>query len=180
MMNLSRRMSMSRRQSGVTMLELMITLTVVAILLTIAVPSITEIIKNNRVTGQNNELVALINLARNEAIRRNLDLDGTQDVVLRLDATTDGWSGNVVVTGGTTAPGCPVGVIRCADNSRVDFTPATIDIRFDSRGYLANFTETTLCLSHADCNGERQHRRLTIFPSGRIESGPLSCNDACP
>jgi prepilin-type N-terminal cleavage/methylation domain-containing protein len=106
---------------------------------------------------------------------------GDEDVVLRLDANTNGWSGNVVVTDGDTNPDCPVGVIRCIDNRQVELTPATAEIRFDSRGYLAGFTETVLCLRHAGtCGAIGQHRALTILPSGRVETVPLACNAAWP
>jgi len=42
-----------------------------AILLTLAVPSINAFVKNNRLTSQTNELVAHINLARLEALKRS-------------------------------------------------------------------------------------------------------------
>lgn len=167
---------------GVTLLELMVAISVIAILATIAIPTLQNFIQNNRVTAQTNELVAIINLARNEAIRRNLDLLGAEDVVLRLDANGDRWAGNVVVTAGDTDPDCPIGVIRCIENERVRLAPNTAEIRFDSRGYLAGFTETVLCLRHADpCSGDRQHRVLRIRPSGRVESEEtLACDAACP
>jgi type IV fimbrial biogenesis protein FimT len=177
MMNLSG----IRYSRGVTMLELLATIIILGVLTALAIPAMQEMIKNNRITSQNNEVIALINLARNEAIRRNLDLDGEEDVVLRLDADGDNWEGNISVTTGETTAGCPVGVIRCIEAENVVLTPQTIEIRFDSRGYLGDFTETVICLRHADpCVGLRQHRALTILPSGRVESVPLACNEACP
>ncbi len=174
-------------QSGVTLLELIVAILILAILATLAAPALQDFTRSNRVTAQTNELVAFINLARNEAIRRNLDLDdGNEDVVLRLDADGDGWNGNVAVTGETSAPGCPVGVIRCVANTQVGLTllgddsPTTFaEIRFDSRGYLADFNETVLCLRHAPCSGARQHRRVRILPSGRVEWELLACSQDC-
>jgi len=49
----------------------MITLAVVAILAALATPSFTGVINSNRLTGQANELVAGIQMARSEAVRRN-------------------------------------------------------------------------------------------------------------
>ena len=169
------------RVKGVTLVELVVAISILAILVSLAIPTFQDYIKNNRVTAQTNEMVSIINLARNEAIRRNLDLLGDEDVVLRLDADGDRWTGNVVVTDGATDPDCPVGVIRCIENERVTLSPATAEIRFDSRGYLANFNETVLCLRHADpCSGDRQHRELIIRPSGRVENNPLACDAVCP
>jgi len=172
----------SLRQRGVTLLELMVTLAIVALLLTLAVPNLQEFIKNNRVTSQHNELVALINVARNEAIRRHLTLGAAGFVVLRLDGDSSGWTGNVSVSTGDTTEGCPVGVIRCADSSRVLMTPSTINIEFDSRGYLRDsaWDAAVICLRHeSPCTSDRQHRRLTILPSGQVESERLACDASC-
>ena len=60
-----------RRQSGFTLTELMITVAVLAIVVTIAVPSFTNLINSNRLTAAANELVATVQTARMEAVRRN-------------------------------------------------------------------------------------------------------------
>lgn len=58
-------------ESGFTLVELMVTLTVASILLLIAVPAFRSVTAGNRLTTQANDLVAAINLARSEAIKRN-------------------------------------------------------------------------------------------------------------
>lgn len=65
------RIRVRARPGGFTLLELMITLAVVAILAALATPSFTGVINSNRLTGQANELVAGIQMARSEAVRRN-------------------------------------------------------------------------------------------------------------
>lgn len=57
------------RQHGFTLIELMITLGVAAILLTVAVPSFNTTIKNNRLVTHANLLVSSIGLARSEAVK---------------------------------------------------------------------------------------------------------------
>jgi len=54
---------------GFTLVELLIALTLIAILSTVAVPSFTETIKNNRMVTQVNLLAGSLALARSEAIR---------------------------------------------------------------------------------------------------------------
>ena len=58
------------RQLGFTLIELMVTLTVAVILMTIAVPSFRDALIRNRLTTYTNDLVGAINYARAEAIKR--------------------------------------------------------------------------------------------------------------
>ena len=58
-------------EQGFTLIELMITLAVLAIIISLAAPSFVTMIQNNRATGATNDLVASFQLARTEAIKRN-------------------------------------------------------------------------------------------------------------
>ena len=58
--------------NGFTLIELMVTVAVLAIVLSLGVPSYRALIINNRLTAQANALVASINLARSEAIKRGV------------------------------------------------------------------------------------------------------------
>lgn len=59
----------STRQSGFTLVELMIAVAVVAILLALALPSFQGSMRSNRVATTSNELLGSLSLARTEAIR---------------------------------------------------------------------------------------------------------------
>jgi type IV fimbrial biogenesis protein FimT len=74
-----------KKNQGFTLLELMVTVAIAAILVTVAMPSFTNTIIGNRLTTINNELVGALNLARSEAIKRN------QQVVIRKTGTN--WQG---------------------------------------------------------------------------------------
>ena len=58
-------------RTGFTLIELMIALAMVSILLFSAVPSVTNMIKNNRLTSQANSIVTDIHFARSEAVKRS-------------------------------------------------------------------------------------------------------------
>ena len=62
---------MPRRPGGFSLVELMVTITVMAILLAIAVPSFRDVIHRNHVSSSSNELLASLAYARTEAITRS-------------------------------------------------------------------------------------------------------------
>lgn len=64
-------MVLMKKQSGLTLIELMITVVVIGILLALAGPSFLSHIKDNRRTTFINELVSSLNLARSEAAKSN-------------------------------------------------------------------------------------------------------------
>jgi type IV fimbrial biogenesis protein FimT len=59
-----------RRESAFTLVELLAVMAVAAVLLTIGVPSLRVLIQNSRLVTEVNGIVAHINLARSEAIKR--------------------------------------------------------------------------------------------------------------
>lgn len=73
------------------MVELMIALAIAGILLTIAVPSFQDMIRNQKVTAATNDFFAAINLTRSEAIKRGTRVD-------LVPSTADGnWAKGWVV-----------------------------------------------------------------------------------
>mgnify|MGYP003409916381 CR=1 FL=1 len=56
---------------GFTLIEVVVTMAVFAILVALAAPSFTSVINNNRLTGNANELLSTLQSARMEAVRRN-------------------------------------------------------------------------------------------------------------
>lgn len=63
---------MNRRQTGISLLEVMVVMTIVGILSAIAIPSFLTTIRNNRLTAYTNDIITGLTLARTEALKRNL------------------------------------------------------------------------------------------------------------
>ncbi len=61
-----------RPQTGVTLIELLVTLSIAVILMAIAVPGFQDFFRRNRVDSAASEFVAALNYARSEAIRRGV------------------------------------------------------------------------------------------------------------
>ena len=101
------------RQRGFTILELMQTVAVIAILAGLAVPSFLETIRANRIVTDNNELIATLVYARSEAIKRGQRVTVCPSADQATCAGGGGWEQGWIVfvdpNGvGTVDPGEPV------------------------------------------------------------------------
>jgi type IV fimbrial biogenesis protein FimT len=59
---------------GITLIELMITIAIAGILISLAAPNFRASVQNNRMVTEVNDLHASLNLGRSEAIKRNSDV----------------------------------------------------------------------------------------------------------
>lgn len=84
---------MTKRCTGVTLVELLVTIAIVAILVAIGFPSFQSSLRSNRVATANNELVASLSLARSEAMRnvRGSGVCASDDGVSCSGGWNDGW-----------------------------------------------------------------------------------------
>lgn len=176
------------KNAGVTLIELMVTLSVLAILAAISAPSIQNTLKNNRMVSQTNELNALVALARSEALRRASE---SEPVSMVLTPGTNSWRAAVLEPSGT-APGavdCGAdGVLRCGSFENVtlsfcegDGCPDNLVFNFNNRGYLTPFQQVSMVLEHNNCTGDRQKRIIEIRPTGQIEVCSIGCGaTTCP
>ena len=62
------------RNRGFTLVQLIVSVVVASVLVGLAVPSFSEVIRKARLTSTVNELVASVHYARSEAIKRNTDV----------------------------------------------------------------------------------------------------------
>lgn len=61
----------TRRAGGYTLVELLVVIIIIAIVSAVSFPAFREMVNSNRLTGAANEVVASLQIARAEAIRRN-------------------------------------------------------------------------------------------------------------
>ena len=83
-----------RDLGGFTLIELMVTVGILSILLMLAGPSLRELVMNARMTGQANDLMGDLNIARSEAIKRNLRTylcTSTNGATCTNSAWAQGW-----------------------------------------------------------------------------------------
>jgi len=167
---------------GLTLIELLITLSIAAILLTTAAPSFTDIIKNNRMTTQLNELVAGLNVARSEAIKRA----NFVTVCMSSDYTncngnwSDGWivfpdfNNDGVVSAGETV----FRVYVASSTAAVLSATVNLDdrITFDSEGRSVAYDgQFLLC----DDRGDANRKGLVTSNTGQVRTAQSSDLPSC-
>lgn len=84
------------------MVELMVTVAVLAVLLAVAFPNLTALVNGNRLTGNANELLAALQIARSEAVTRNTTVvlcRSNNGVSCATGAMWNGWITQVVSSG---------------------------------------------------------------------------------
>ncbi len=132
----------SSHGSGFTLVELVVTLAVVSILVSMAAPSFSTFVKNARMVSQTNDIVAALNTARSEAVTRGIPVsicpsdDG-------LDCTGVAWDQGWIVFTDEDTPGTVDGtdeVIKIHDALQDGFTLALNNgnfVRFQPVGDVA-------------------------------------------
>lgn len=178
------------QERGFTLIELMVTLTIAAVLALVAVPSFTAYKRNAELTSTINTLLSAINAARSEAMKR-----GMQAMVVPTDGRS--WSKGWIVfvdKDGNKA--------YSEENDITIMTQEALEsyfsisgtgsaagtapyILYDGSGYsrLKNdgFSALTLSLSRNDLSGRslyEQTRRIVIAKTGRVRTcKPASATD---
>lgn len=163
---------------GVTLIELLIAIVVLAILIALATPSFLAMMNSNRLTSHANEIVASLQQARMEAIRRN-----TRITVCR---TTDGatCAGVGAWTAWLTVVAANGEVLR-SDRVKapVQVTSPLASITFGADGLAYNAgalvaNDVTVCIP---TTSPLQNRRIVSMGSGsRISTSRANGNGACP
>ena len=149
----------THKKNGFTLIELMVTISIAAILISIAVPSFKTMLKNNRVTAATNEFVTALVLARSEALKRNNNIsictslnqqscsgstsDYAKGWIIFMDCNEDGVIDNGA--GSTTCDGNPEQIIKVHDKlNKLTLIPTTVPKRFISYTYAGRSDTTTL------------------------------------
>lgn len=96
------RLSRAKWESGFTLIELMVTLAVLAIVLVAAAPSFSNFIDKSRLKGAAHGVVDVINNARAESVRQG------RDVSIAMKGTTAAWCLGARVAAEPSTPGEPV------------------------------------------------------------------------
>lgn len=174
------------RSSGFTLIELMITLALAAIILSAAVPSFRALVQNNRITAQVNEFITALSLARSEAVKRGVSVRVCTSVNGASCAGGGDWEQGLIVFSDINGNGTPdTGTGQClatedcllrvvngplAGNATV--TAPSLFLVYQASGMVS----AALTLTHTipQCTGD-QARTITVSTTGRASVTKTTC-----
>ena len=155
---------------GFTLVEMMVTIAILAILIAIATPSFTRMIQDSRVTTQANDLLLAMTLARSEAIKR------AEDVSVSPEGA-DFDSGWCVHTGAACSAATAIREHEGLSLVVLADSPGAALV-FDSLGRKTSPTsDQTFAIDPTACTaGEGRRRVLTVTDTGRASVTTASCS----
>lgn len=165
---------------GFTIIELMFTILVLVLLMSLAVPSFIDTINNSRITAQNNDFVTALNFARSEALKRV----GTVTVCASANSTNcsgaTNWSTGWIAFTDLNSDGTLNGADTLmqawpATSSGLTLNATTRGfVRYGSNGVATSGAET-FRLTKSGCSGDKA-REVTIGTTGRVNTRKVACS----
>lgn len=171
MMGLVDRVYFQKNQSGFSLIEMMVAISIVAILASVAVPSFNGMVMSNKLRSYANSLVSSAKLARSEAIKRN--------AVVTLCASSNGTS----CTGGWNN-----GWIILSANNEVVQRQQALDANYNMTGGVNTLlfqptglgtTQVTVTVCKKLPSSGSQERVVTISATGKT-SVAKTTTGSCP
>jgi len=171
-----------KQANGFSLLELLVTLAVASILVSVGVPSFRSAIMDNRMVRDSNQLVASINLARSTAVRfqRTATVCTSANfnaAIPTCSASTD-WSAGYIVwvdkdRDGATDANEIIAVQPPINNANTFSATAATRFSFDARGFgVSPADDLMLCDNRSGETG----RRIRINNVGRTNVSRQGCS----
>lgn len=177
---------------GFSLVELIVTMVVLAITVAVSVPMFTGMVNNGRLVSNANELVAAMQTARSEAIRRNVRtiLCHSADGATCSAAPGTGWRGWVVFTDADNNNAVSAGeLVRSGIieapvqvSASPSVTNARIVFRADGLAYGGNnLLEANIRVCLPVTNPDTNVRDVNVSVGGRVAvRDPINAGGTCP
>jgi len=165
------------RSRGVTLLELMITVAIMAILGSLALPSFSSSLQSNRVATTSNEFMSSVAFARSEAMRNNRGavMCPSSNGSTCTGAWQDGWIIWADQNANGTRENATEPVLRRQDALFKQTTSGASAILFSPRGTVASGS-TTVVLEPDGCQAGQPFRRsLEVLGGGMVRISKGNC-----
>lgn len=173
---------------GFTLLELMITVAILAILLAIGIPSFQSAIASSQLTNQTNRIVGALQQARIEAIKRNahvvMCVSDDEETCDSTKSWASGWlifqdaNKNGAQDGGETI--LAVGQASPSSTTSVGNTNLKSSIRYGADGQLVGVANGTIRVCKLTRAVQDNARDIVLNRVGRVATERKDLNGACP
>jgi type IV fimbrial biogenesis protein FimT len=166
-----------KKNSGYTMIEILIVAAIATIVMAIGIPSMRDFIKNDRLSTQINTLVGHLAYARSEAVLRLKPVivcASNDQASCTLTDWADGWIvfADVDSSGGFSAGDELLRVKQPLEGGNTMVSSAGAVITYDNRGFAA--PGSTGSFSLCDDRGATHIKAITISNTGRVRKGGSS------
>lgn len=168
------------RTSGFTLVELMVTIAIVAILLAVGLPSFQGSLRSNRVATATNEMLASLSLARTEAIKSTR---ASQVCARDGNECGDDWNEGWLVVTDMDGDGTFETTVKAVDghpNLSVTMTDGADNtlVAFDRRGRMDDVANRKIeILPDAEDVDEAHIRCMTISVVGQVNTAKGACEE---
>ncbi|MHA3893512.1 GspH/FimT family pseudopilin [Acinetobacter sp. GXMZU3951] len=131
-----------------TLVELMVTIAVLAILATLAAPNLSSVLNNSKVKTSTGDIFNFLQQARTEAVRlgKTVTICGSSDGTTCLSANKTNWSTGLIAK--SSASTTPIQKLTFENSKLMITAPETID--FNPVGSTTAEHEITVAISGAD------------------------------
>ncbi|HEY0335499.1 MAG TPA: GspH/FimT family pseudopilin [Stenotrophomonas sp.] len=161
-----------RRETGFTLVELMIAIAVLAILLAIGLPGFQGVLRSNRVATATNSMLGSLSLARSEAIK---NAHGAAVCASNAGSACDGatWGAGWLVwndVNGDQLLDANETVIQYTEGKpKLRGDAAALTVAFDPRGRRRATVDQSIVLRPDECGSDPLQRTLRVMPTGQVK-----------
>lgn len=169
---------------GFTLVELLITILVAALLMALAIPAFHSFVENNRLAASTNQLVSALAVARSEGIHRRENVTLCSSADLATCAVSASWeTGWIAFTdrnGNGAIDGTDV-MLRVWEaipaGHTLTATGGTTQVIFDRLGIANIITNEIFRLANPDCRTGQANRErtVTLLTSGSVNVARADC-----
>ena len=160
-----------KKNTGFTLIELMITVVLASVVISLGVPSFQALLRNNHLSTATNNFISSINVARSEAIKRRekISVTATNSSESANEWGKGGWTIKVV-DGGEVLKTIPA--IQGIDIT-MNSTTGIVEFEYSADGSVDNPDTLNVCAA-----GFASGRQITIITTGRVSVN--SDYNSCP
>jgi type IV fimbrial biogenesis protein FimT len=165
-----------RRPSGFSILELIVAVSVAAILFGIGIPSFMDTLRNNRIAAESNELMTALATARSEATKRGIQVSICPANGNACADTTDWKSGWLVFTDDIS----PVGSVDGTDAIILKSERISAQVSITSDEKYLTYTpaevrkKVVFTVLEGGCKGNNK-RTISVERTGRVSLVKSAC-----